>query len=52
MTASFALNMTQAATQIRLRSLAASREGACLPHPRDARRGWDDYGYTFGRWPE
>ena len=55
MTASFAPNATQAATQIRLRSLAAACEAATEPalgaHPRDSRRGWD-YGNTFGRWPE
>ena len=55
MTASFAPTTTQAATQIRLRSLAASCEAAMKPelgeHPRDSRRGWD-HGNTFGRWPE
>ena len=48
MTASFAPGTTQEAVQIRLRSLAAS----CALHPRDSRRGRDDYGTTFGRWPE
>lgn len=54
MTANFAPRTTQAAAQIRLRSLAASCEAAMMPelggHPRDSRRGWD--GNTFGRWPE
>jgi hypothetical protein len=56
MTTNFAPRITQAATQIRLRSQAVSCEaaepgGACIRHPRDARRGWD-HGTTFGRWPE
>jgi hypothetical protein len=50
---SFAPTTTQAAAQIRLRSLAAPCEAAMKPelcHARDSRRGWD-YGNTFGRWP-
>lgn len=55
MTASFAPTTAPAATQIRLRSLAASCEAAMKPglgeHSRDSRRGWG-CGNTFGRWPE